>query len=166
MEEIKNEKSYWPHAIIGSILLIIGACVWTIVVALDNPVEMDSFYLEKYQKVDRNMNTILKKQKEFFKKYDVKYNKDTLKLGKQESISLSILDKQTKKLLQKAQISLLVTRPDTNKFNQELNTSKAVNGKFTFDHIMLNKPGRWQFKAKIKSGDLEGFHEYEALAVK
>lgn len=135
-------------------------------VAIDNPVEMDSYYLQKYQQVDRNMNDIIKKQKEFFNKYEVKYDVDTIKMGKPTVIGFSVVDKMSKKPLEDAQVMLLITRPDTNKFNQELNTTSAKDGKFLFENIVVDKPGRWQFKAKIKSGKYEGFHEYEALAIK
>ncbi len=166
MEDGRREKSLWPYGIILSIFVIIGACVWTIVIALDNPVEMDTYYLKKYQHVDRNINDIQKKQKEFFSKYEVKYDFDTLKMDKPNEVSFSVIDKVTQKPLEKANITLLITRPDTNKFNQELNVTQAKNGKFIFSNIVVNKIGRWQFKAMIRANNMQGFHEYEALAIK
>ena len=38
-------KNYWPHAIVGSLILIVASCVATIILAVKNPVEMDEFYL-------------------------------------------------------------------------------------------------------------------------
>lgn len=166
MEEYKYKRNYWPHAIIISIILIIIACIWTIIIALDNPVEMDSYYLEKYQQVDRNINDIIKKQKEFFSKYDIVFDTKKLNLDKPSEIIFSIIDKQTNKPLQKAEIIMLLTRPDSNKFNQEFKTKNTKNGKFIFENIVVNKPGRWQFKTKIKNGNFEGFHEYEVNATK
>lgn len=166
MQEHKERKNYWPHGIIGSIILIIIACIATVIFALEHPVEMDSYYLEKYQQVDRDINNIIKKQKEFFAKYDVVFDTKKLNLDNPSNIVFSIIDKQTNKPLQKAEILMLLTRPDSNKFNQELNATIAKNGKFIFENIVVNKPGRWQFKTKIKSENFEGFHEYEVNATK
>ncbi len=166
MEDYKHKRNYWPHAIILSIVLIIIACIWTIIVALDNPVEMDSYYLEKYQKVDKNINTIIKKQKEFFGRFEIRHLTKNLNLDAKSDIVFGIYDKVDKKLVQKAQIFMLVTRPETNKFNQELNAQGAMDGKFIFKDIVVNKPGRWQFKTKIKIGEYEGFDEYEVNAIK
>ncbi len=166
MENSKNQKTFWPYGIILSIFAIIGACIWTIIIALDNPVEMDTYYLKKYQHVDRNINEIQKMQKEFFAHYNVKYDFDTLKMDTPNRISFSVLDIKTNKPVEKADITLLITRPDTNKHNQELSASKAQNGRFIFENIIVKKPGRWQFKAMIKIGSLQGFDEYEAVAFK
>lgn len=166
MEESKYKRNYWPHAIIMGIILIIIACIWTVIIALDNPVEMDSYYLEKYQKVDKNINDIIKKQKIFFKKYDVEFHTKKLNLGKPSIVSFSIVDKDNNENLQKAEIMMLLTRPDSNKFNQEFKAQNAKDGKFTFENIVVDKPGRWQFKTKIKSGEFEGFYEHEVNATK
>lgn len=166
MEEIKNQKNYWPHAIIASIILIVIACIYTIIIALDNPVEMDSYYLEKYQKVDRNINDIIEKQKKFFDKYEVKYDFTSIKMDKPQTIALLLLDKKSNEFVKNANIFLLITRPDTNKFNQEYKSTSSKDGKYIFENIVVQKPGRWQFKAKIKSEDYEGFHEYEVNATK
>ncbi len=166
MEEFKEKKSYWPHAILVGIFLIIIACIWTIKVALANPVEMDDFYLQKYQKVDKNINTIIKKQKAFFKRFVLEYQSVVFKLNEENTISFSIKDKKTNLHVENAQILTILTRPETNAYNQEFKPKYTQNGKFTISGIKISKPGRWQFKSKIKIGDLEGFVEHEILAVK
>ncbi len=161
----KKRKNYYPHAIIISIFLIIGACIWTIIVALDNPVEMDDFYFEKYQQVDRNINDILKKQKEFFAEYNVTYKSKNIKQNIPQDIVFGIYEKASKKLVKDANVSLLITRPDTNKLNQKFNITKArEDGFYVLKNLVVKKPGRWQAKSKIKIGKHEGFFEYELNA--
>ena len=57
---LKKEKNYWPHAIVIVLIFMIFACIMVVKIAIDNPVQMDSFYFEKYQQVDENINTIKK----------------------------------------------------------------------------------------------------------
>ena len=54
-------KNYWPNAIVGSLILIVASCVATIILAVKNPVEMDGFYFERYQRLvsaDLTPNTL------------------------------------------------------------------------------------------------------------
>ena len=52
------KKSFWPYGIVLSIVAIILACAATIVVAINNPVEMDSAYMQSHQSVDENITFI------------------------------------------------------------------------------------------------------------
>lgn len=164
MENLIHKKSYWPHGIIIGILLIILASVATIIVALNNPVEMDDFYLETYQDVDRNINTILKKQDEFFSKYSIKFKINDLKVQEKNNIFLVIYDKNDNTKIQNAKVLLSVTRPETNKYNQQFTLDKSQNGVFEIKDVFLAQPGRWQFKVKVNIGALQGFYEYEQNA--
>ena len=47
MSKVKTERNYYPHAVIGMIIGCVIACGYTIKIALDNPVEMDTYYMEK-----------------------------------------------------------------------------------------------------------------------
>ena len=66
-------KNYWPHAIVGSLILIVASCIATIILAVKNPVEMDGFYFERYQNVDENINEIEASQRRFDAKYALKF---------------------------------------------------------------------------------------------
>lgn len=63
MANVKSERNYYPHAVVGMILGMVVACGWMIKIATDNPVEMDTYYMEKYQKVDHTINEILELKK-------------------------------------------------------------------------------------------------------
>ena len=161
-----NEKNYWPHAIVASIVFIVISCALTIKIALDNPVEMDSFYLEKYQSVDRNFNDIMEKQKAFDQAYVLEYGVRKFTMGKEETVALKIKDKQKGTYLDNAEVVLMLTRPETNANNKEMRASKTTDGAFLFGPITVDKPGRWQLLAKVKVGVLEGFNKYEVFATK
>lgn len=163
MHNVKKERNYWPHAIIIMIGLVILACAETIVIALKNPVQMDTFYMEKYQKVDQNFNEILELQAKFNAKFDLSYSTKNFVLG-ENSISIKILDKESGKELENAHITLLLSRPETNENNKEMKSSKSENGNYTFGPFDIQKPGRWQILTKIESGDFKGYSKYEVYA--
>ncbi len=161
--ENKYQRNYWPHAIILSIIAIIFASAYTVVIALDNPVQMDDYYLQKYQQVDRNINKIIKKQKEFFAKYEVKQVEKSLNYQQNNTMSYVLIDKKSNKEVLDAKVFLHVTRPDSRELDQDLNAS-LENGKYIFRNIKVAKLGRWQFKLKVDIGKLEGFKEFEMQA--
>jgi len=65
------KKSFWPYSIVLSIVAIILACAATIVVAINNPVEMDSAYMQSHQNVDENITFIKESEVRFDKKFDL-----------------------------------------------------------------------------------------------
>ncbi|MDD2384475.1 MAG: FixH family protein [Sulfurospirillaceae bacterium] len=164
MTKIKKERNYWPHAIIGMILSVVVAGGFTIRLAIKNPVEMDTYYMEKYQKVDQNINEILALQAKFDAKFDIKYSTENFVLGK-NSIVIKVLDKNGQAITD-ASVTLLLSRPETNQNNLEMQPSKAANGNYTFDDITIEKPGRWQILTKIIVGEFQGYQKYEVYAAK
>ena len=165
MSKAQVERNYWPHSIIAGILFIIGACVLTIVIAVKNPVEMDTFYMEKYQKVDENINEIIALQEKFNAKFDLRYSTESFVIG-QNNIAITLIDKQTNKEVGDAKVVLLLSRPETNKDNKEMKPSKIENGNYVFESIETLKPGRWQILTKIESGEFKGYSKYEVYATK
>lgn len=147
------------------ILATVVACAWTIKIALDNPVEMDTFYMEKYQKVDQNINEIMELQEKFNAKYDLRYSTESFVMGK-NSFSIKLLDKENGKKIENAKVTLLLSRPETNKDNKEMKPSKIENGNYIFDVIEILKPGRWQILTKIEIGEFKGYSKYEVYAAK
>lgn len=164
MASVKSERNYWPHAVIGMILGTIVACGWTIKIALDNPVEMDTFYMEKYQKVDQNINEILELQDKFNAKFNLAYSTEKLEIG-QNSMTLKLTDKNGQ-AVNGADITMMLSRPDTNKENKQLRATHVENGNYTFGPFEINKPGRWQILSKIEMGEFKGYHKNEAYAAK
>ncbi len=165
MPSVKSERNYWPHSIVAGIVAIVFACGWTIKIALDNPVEMDTFYMDKYQKVDENINEIMLLQDKFNAKFDLRYSTEKFLVG-QNSIAITLVDKQSGEMVEHANVKLLLSRPDSNKNNQEMKPSKAEKGVYTFGPFEANKVGRWQILTKIELGEFKGYSKYEVYAVK
>jgi hypothetical protein len=159
-------KNYWPHGIVLVLIFMVCACVAVVMIAIKNPVEMDSFYMEKYQKVDENINEILAKQKLFDENFELSYKTKKFTIGESNSFELSVKNKKDGTLVQSADIKLMVTRPETNKFNQEIVAKQAKNGIFVFEGIKAEKPGRWQILTKTNIDGKSGFNEYEVYASK
>lgn len=164
MANVKTERNYYPHAIVGMIIGCVVACGYTIKIALDNPVEMDTFYMEKYQKVDQNINQILELQEKFNAKFDLEYSTEKFALGA-NSITLKLTDKNAQPI-NNANVMLMLSRPDSNKENKQIVPSKVENGNYTFGPFDIQKEGRWQILSKIEIGEFKGYHKNEAYAVK
>lgn len=161
-----KEKNYWPHAIVMVLLFMIFACVMVVKIALDNPVQMDSFYFEKYQQVDENINSIRKSQIAFDKNFKIEYKTKKFLLTQPNSFEMSIKNLNTKEFVKDAKITLMITRPDTNNYNQEFVLESSKDGVFKVDNIKVELPGRWQILTKIKVGDYSSFNKYEVYATK
>ncbi len=164
MQTQKAERNYWPHTIIAMIVACIIACGWTIKIALDNPVEMDTFYMEKYQKVDQNINEIIELQTKFDAAFDLSYSTEQFVMG-QNTMTLKLTDKSGK-VVNNANITMMLSRPETNKDNKQMKPSKVENGLYTFGPFDIQKPGRWQILSKIEMGEFKGYHKSEAYTAK
>ena len=146
------------------IVACIIACGWTIKIALDNPVEMDTFYMEKYQKVDQNINEIIGLQTKFDAAFDLSYSTEQFVMG-QNTMTLKLTDKSGK-VVNNATITMMLSRPETNKDNKQMKPSKVENGLYTFGPFDIHKPGRWQILSKIEIGEFKGYHTSEAYSYK
>jgi len=166
ISKVKQEKNYWPHAIVTVLIFMIFACAMVVKIAIDNPVQMDSFYLEKYQTVNKDINSILEKQKVFEENFAIKYKTKKFIIGKPNTFKMSIRDIKNNNFVKNAEIKLVLSRPDTNEFNQEFDLKSALNGVFTVEDIKVDKPGRWQILTKIKIDDKSSYNKYEVYASK
>lgn len=161
-----TKKNYWPHSIVLVLIFMVCACVAVVVIAMKNPVEMDNFYMEKYQQVDENINEILAKQKIFEDTFEMQYKTKKFIIGQSNTFEMSIKNKIDGQIVEHANIKLMVTRPETNKDNQEILAKDAKNGVFVFEGIMADKPGRWQVLTMIVIDGKKGFNKYEVYASK
>jgi len=152
----KSNGRVWPYAISISIMLVFGACIATIVVAVKLPVEKSDTYMMGYQEANERADEIIKSRIAFNKKYSVEYVTDGLSL---ESTVLKYRVKDSdNNPVNDAVIKAIITRPNNHKNDQELANPSVENGLYTFSSVILPLEGRWDVMAKIKIGDNQRFY--------
>ena len=164
MQEKNNKKSFWPYGIAISTLLVAGACAYNVKIALDNPVEYDTYFFSKKQHLDDNINQILASQKKFDEKYiiDINYGKF---YSKNNSVKIKITDKETNEAITNASYELLITRPDVSTFDIKPKFTGIQNQYYTFESFDVDKKGRWQILFKTTIGQLTSFVKLETYAI-
>lgn len=156
----KNPGTKWPVIISLSIIGIIGASVWTVKMAINNPVEMSDYGMQNYHEYDRDANDIINAKVAFDQKYIVKFL--TGQISEKDSvISYKVTDKAGNGI-DDAKIKVILTRPDTTKDDVELENPTVENGVYQFPSVKLNKPGRWDIMAKISVGNDQRYYNLKA----
>lgn len=150
----------WPYAISISIILIFGACVATIVVATKLPVEKSDLYMADYHDADKNANALIKSRIAFDKKYKIDYIAGGLSIDN-SSVKYRVTDVNSN-LVDNANIVIVVTRPNSRKFDLELNSPIVKDGIYSFSGINLPKEGRWDIMAKVSVDDLIRYYNVKA----
>ena len=150
----------WPYIIGGSITLVFGFCVATIVVASKLPVEKSDTYMMGYHEADANANELIEARIAFNKSYKVEYITDSLSLDN-SVIKYRVSDLNSNPV-DNANVKVIVTRPNNHKYDQELINPTVENGVYTFSTITLPQEGRWDIMAKVNVGDLQRFYNVKA----
>jgi nitrogen fixation protein FixH len=161
----KKERNYWPHTIIAMILAVVVAGAYSVNIAVNNPVQESTYFMKKYQVVENNGYELDKSKRDFDKNFTLTYSSKKFSQGI-NTISINIKDKKSAKNIDDAKITMLVTRPETNKYNQKLNPTSVKNGNYTFKNIKINKLGRWKILTTTKIGKYSGYNSYEVYAAK
>jgi len=164
LQEKNNKKSFWPYGIIISIILVAIACIVNVKIALDHPVEYDTYFLSNKQVLDEDINDLLASQDKFNTKYrvDVTYKKFE---EKNNEIKIKITNKLTQEIIKNANFELMITRPDTSDFDIKPKFTGIANNEYTFEPFNINKKGRWQILFKTSIGELSSFVKLETYAV-
>ena len=156
----KSNGRIWPYAIGGSIVLVFGFCVATIMVTSTMPVEDSDTYMMGYHEADADANEIIKKEIAFNAKYKVEYITDGL--SQESSVLKYRVTNIKEEPVNGAKFKVIVTRPNNHKHDQELLNPTVENGVYTFSAIKLPEPGRWDVMAKVNIDDLERFYNVKA----
>ena len=156
----KNPGTKWPIIIALSIVGIIAACVVTIKVALNNPVQMSDYGMQNYHSYDANVNDIINAKIAFDQKYSIAFVSQGIS-EKGTVIAYEVTDKSGKSI-NDAKVDVVLTRPDNTDFNIELANPSVENGKYTFNAVDLPKAGRWDILAKISVGNDQRYYNLKA----
>ena len=154
------KKTFWPYAIVLSIIAIIIACVATIVIALQNPVEMDSAYMQSYQKVDENITFIKESEARFDEKFGLKFEPEFKALQGKFKFHLTPKNGEISIL----SYEILLTRPQTNKDNKTLNASWQEN-ELVSESVSL-KEGRGQLLLRLSDKQDTRYYKFDFNATK
>jgi nitrogen fixation protein FixH len=156
----KSNGRVWPYAIGIAIVLVFGACIGTIVVTHQLPVEKSDTYMMGYHEADARANEIIQAQIAFDKKYNIEYITDGLSFDSTE-IKYKITDKNNQ-AVDDAKLKVVITRPNNHKNDQEFSSPKIENGIYTFENIKLPLKGRWDIMAKIDIGENQRYYNVKA----
>jgi len=160
MSKIFASGRIWPYAISISIIFIFGACVATIIVATKLPVEKSDTYMMGYHQADANANELINARIAFDKKYKIEYLTDGLSVNN-SIVSYRVTDLNSNPV-NNAKVKVVVTRPNSRKFDIELENPSANNGVYTFSATKLPLEGRWDIMAKVNVDDLQRFYNVKA----
>jgi len=158
-QDNKKEINYWPYAIVGMILTVVILGIWTIKVAVKNPVQLDNSYMMKYQDVDENINEIMAKQKLFDSKYKIDLSSNKLQIGKNRVI-INLISRDGK-IVKNPEIVAIITRPTTAQYDINLNKFKFDGKNYISEEFELKNSGRWNIEVRVKIGEDIGYKTYK-----
>jgi len=155
--------------------------VWTVKSAVNTPVYEDKSFLSSYQDVDENFNSMIISNRKFNEKYhtevtinskkvgmelsDLRYgqrslkkkskNQNILQVG-ENTLSLSIVDKQSNTPITDAKIEFQITRPIQDKYDINLNKFIVNNNHYAM-RAKIEKAGNWNIIGKVTIGKDIGY---------
>lgn len=156
----KNSGKKWPWIIGLSIVGVVAACVVTVKVALNNPVEMSEYGMQNYHEYDSNVNEIIDAQIAFDKNYVIKFI--TPQISEKGTVIQYTISDKSGKAVDNAKLNVVLTRPDTTKSDLNLSEPTVVNGQYTFKSVDLPKVGRWDILAKVSIGSTQRYYNLKA----
>jgi len=162
-----NKKTYWPHMIVGFLLLALTLSFWTVKSASSLPVQEVNDYMMKYQQADIHINDILKKKSAFDALYKIEI-KDTETMVMMDNVNSKLPQPNVIKLLKgkntftyhvqlnegtivkDANVSFLLTRPHTRVDDIMIENVSFKDGAYKVT-VDIQKEGRYtlQFRAMI-----------------
>jgi hypothetical protein len=143
--QVSKNMNFWPYVIVIMLILSTIASVWTIDIAIKNPVQDANILLDNYHKVDKNINEILISNIEFNKKYELSYTSSKFE---DSTLNLKIKVLEIESSLHKTEnidFKVLLTRPETQKFDKflELDRLDKQTDEFIFKEENIQREGRW-----------------------
>lgn len=174
-----SQKTYWPHMIVGFLLLAITLSYWTVKSASSIPVQESNEFMMKYQQADIHINEIIEKKQAFDKAYTIEIEgvetmvmTDNVNSNRPQlnPIKLSIGEnKFSYRVKQKdgtvvsdANVTFLLTRPHSRRDDAMLGNLPFSDGRYTTKALNITKPGRYTLQLRVAIGDKIGYSELPA----
>ena len=174
-----KEKTYWPHMILGFLILGMTLSFWTVKSATSMPVQESNEYMMKYQQADMNINEILERKALFDHSYIIeiidakkaKYKLENAKRAKEENSVVLTQGKNSFTYLvttkdgttvADANVTFLLTRPHSVKEDKYVENIPFTDGKFQVSDIDITKAGRYTLQLRAKVGKSTGYSQISA----
>ena len=164
MSKKNDSGKFWPYMILGFLFIGITLGYWTIKNTISLPVHQSNEYMMKYQNADKDANEIIESMQRFDKKYEVSISgleKSDFKpkflkrkphqyfvLNRVNTLDIIVTPKGDSSL-SKIAIKGILTRPQTEMDDKDLNITKISDGKFQIKDFSVEKLGRYIVRLKI-----------------
>ena len=165
MQKNYNEKTYWPHMILGFLTVGITLSYWTIKSASSLPVQESNTYMMSYQKADTNINQILTKKKHFDKDYTItikhverilmsdniyshRKQPKVVKLVKGYNHFFYEIKDKNGTTIKNAKVAFLFTQPHSRRQDKFFINIPYKNGGYMIDDVNITKAGRYTLQLR------------------
>jgi len=174
-----NEKTYWPHMILGFLAIGITLGYWTIKSAISLPVQEVNDYMMKYQHADIHINDILESKMAFDKVYDIEiqnvetmvmtdniYSKrlqpNAVKLTPGKNQFSYVVRSKSGEVVSDANASFLLTRPHSRRDDVMIESVAFQNGRYVTPELDIVKAGRYTLQFRAVIGNKTGYSQIPA----
>ncbi|MEA3418117.1 MAG: FixH family protein [Campylobacterota bacterium] len=174
-----SKKTYWPHMILGFLMLAIVLGYWTIKAASSMPVQETNDYMMKYQEADMNINDILRSKQAFDKVYQIELvgaetmvmtdnvhsnrpQPNPVKLASGANHFSYKVSTKDGTAVNDAKVSFLLTRPHTVADDQMIEVVPSKSGQYVTPDLNISKAGRYTLQMRAKIGEVTGYAETAA----
>lgn len=175
-----KETTYWPHMIVGFIMMAIVLGYWTVKSASSMPVHESNVMMQKYQLVDININEITEKKEAFDRNFIIKLldkkmivNEDNKHSKRQQFNYIALAQgKNSFKFQIKShngttlitpKVTFLLTRPHTRVDDQYFKDLTYKDDHVVINDVEVTKKGRYIIALRIDTQDgAIGYFEEEA----
>ncbi len=146
---MKNTLSarIWPYAVGGSIVMVFGFCVATVMVTTSANIQETNEYMTNYQSAEENANDYINSQIAFDKKYKIIYTPNELKENSKVAFKVTDLSGN---IVEGAKLTILVSRPETHVYDQKIESATLEDGNYVFENVKFAKVGVWDIITKVE----------------
>jgi hypothetical protein len=174
-----NEKTYWPHMIVGFLAVGLTLSYWTVKSASSMPVQESNQYMLRYQTADININQILERKAAFDKEYKITITNvemmvmtDNINSNRPQpnvvKLSQGLNDFTYEVLTQNgaagvdANVTFLLTQPHSRKEDKLFVNIPYKDGKYQINGVDIQKAGRYTLQFRAEIADTMGYSEVAA----
>lgn len=174
-----KEKTYWPHMIVGFLIVGLTLSYWTVKSASSMPVQESNQYMLKYQMADININQIMERKAAFDKDYTITVSDvemmtmtdninsnrpqpNVVKLSQGLNDFTYRVDTKEGKAVNDANVTFLLTQPHSRKEDKLFVNIPYKDGKYQIKGVDIQKPGRYTLQFRAEVADTMGYSEVAA----